>query len=139
MGVILAGMFTALAMFVLIFLIGDWSDSSSDGPLMKFDQWHDIYLVRPDRWTLYSSGPAVNIGWTNETRISFSFVDYYRYQRWLKEERKRELERNNNKELQRILEQTQGDIEELKKRADEEMEQAVRDVKMISKRISEME
>lgn len=137
MGMIV-GIFSVIPIFLFIFLLVDWSESCPDAPHMKFDQWHDIYLVRPGRWTLYTVGPAVSVGWTTETYVRFSFIDYYRYQWWLRGEKKREKERDNNKELQRILEQAQGDIEELKKKADSEMERVAREVKTISKRISEM-
>lgn len=139
--VIIIGALGAIAFMALIFLIAafcEWSETHSGSPRMKFNQWRDIYYVKPSRWTLYCDGPATSIGSYCETYVRFSFIDYYRYKWWRYRENKRELERDNNKELQRILEQAQDDIDALKKKADREMEEAMHNTKEIAKRISEM-
>ena len=122
-------------------LLSRWlSHKQSWTARMKFKQWVELYYLRPKDWCLedtpnrYITGKIYgSSGWVY---VQFSFLDYLRYQLWRKDTKHREIDTQRDKRLKDILELAQSDIARLKQQADQEMEEAKKQVEETSRRVN---
>lgn len=138
----------AVVIVILFILVGScvvlfsrWlSRKSSWTTRMKFKQWLDLYYLCPKDWCLEDTPNRYVVGKTYGgsywAYVHFSFPDYLRYQFWKKSAKRRAENTKQDERLKDILELAQSDIARLKQQADQEMEEAKKQVEETSRRVN---
>lgn len=145
---VLKALSIAVVIVILFILVGScvglfssWlSRRSSWTARMKFKQWLDLYYLCPKDWCLEDTPNRYVVGKTYRSSywayVHFSFPDYLRYQFWKKSAKRRTENTKQDERLKDILELAQSDIVRLKQQADQEMEEAKKQVEETSRRVN---
>ena len=109
-----------------------------DATRMDFKQWVDIYNVNPDRWYIPKMRWAdfnlpiyknnVHLGYINGDAVCFGFFGNIRYRRWATKCAKHNANmvksNKDNTVLVKILNNAQFDIDEMRAKAQQEIDEA---------------
>ena len=99
---------------------------------LKFSEWKKYYVLTPEEWELRWFAPRRTIrdkyGTLDTVYINFGFIGNIRYvffKHNIKDKRrKNEIAENSQDNLRYILEAIQGDIDKVRKKAEEEINKA---------------
>lgn len=99
---------------------------------LKFNEWKKYYILAPDEWRLTWFAPKRTIrdkkGHWDTVYINFGFIGNIKYVFFkydMKNRRKKEeFNKNSQDNLRYVLEAVQGDIEEIQKKAEAEINKA---------------
>ena len=108
---------------------------------LKFNDWKKYYILAPDEWDLIWFAPKRTIrnkkGYWDMIYINFGFIGNIRYVFFkynMKNKRKKdEITKNSQDNLRYILEAVQGDINNLQKQAEKEINQARKETDRVRK------
>ena len=89
---------------------------------IRFKQFLSLYSVCPDKYEPEEDQLRYGRPF-NHTFIGFSYFDYLRYQRWLKNTEKEEERKQKLNEKQKFLESVQRDLDEYRRQAAIEVEE----------------
>ena len=109
-----------------------------DATRMDFKQWVDIYNVNPDRWYIPKMGWTdfklpiyknnVYLGYIDGDAVCFGFFGDIKYRRWATKRVKHDADivksKKDNAVLVEILNNAQLDIDEMKAKAQQEIDEA---------------
>lgn len=99
---------------------------------LKFNDWKKYYILAPDEWELVWFAPKRTIrdknGKWDMVYINFGFVGNIKYVFFKYDmknrQKKEEFNKNSQDNLRYVLEAVQGDIKEIQKNAEEEINKA---------------
>jgi hypothetical protein len=131
----------SLSFVGLILLLISWGTfNENDGCRTVKMKWNNIlkyYYINPDKWTFKSTYIAYEREKNNYKKsyiwIKLSFFDYLRFLVWVKHSEKQDKQLENNRWITFILEDIQKDIEVLKNQSNEEIKQANKIMKELTK------
>ena len=130
--------FIAAFIYLIVWLSRICDLINADATRMDFKQWIDIYNVNPNRWYIPKMGWTdfnlpiytnnVNLGDINGCAICFGFLGNIKYRRWaIKKQKHRESSEAleyDNALIVKILNNAQLDIDEMKAKAQREIDEA---------------
>ena len=130
--------FIAAFIYLIVWLSRICDLINADATRMDFKQWIDIYNVNPNRWYIPKMGWTdfnlpiyknnVNLGYINGCAICFGFLGNIKYRRWaIKKQKHRESSEAleyDNALIVKILNNAQLDIDEMKAKAQREIDEA---------------
>lgn len=126
---------------LMIFLVSnfvDWRGIKGYGSLnakMKFSQWLDLYHLNKNGWYISSCHVGRRFSSQNDIYIEFSYIDYLRYKHWYKNREKHEKNNCKDKNLIKVLEAAQKDIDRAREESANSMRATAEQVEEVSKRI----
>lgn len=136
--VIVLGIITLI--IYLIANLDDWcaiKEHSSCNAKMKFSQWLDLYYLNKTEWLLGCTCPSRCFAGQSNIYIEFSFIDFLRYTHWYKHREKHEKNDRKDKNLIKVLEAAQKDIDRAREQSSDTMRAAAEQVEEVSKRVEE--
>ena len=109
---------------ILFCITEGWKDFNGKSNVrIRFDQFLSLYTICPNKYNtdedrlIYTGGRSYE-----RTPLSFSYMDYCRYKRWLKRMKKENFQKKQLNEKQQFLECAQRDLDEYRKQAAKEVE-----------------
>lgn len=136
--IFLLGLFLAWLIFWIVVWFIRWDGEIGGKTKMCFKQWVDIYTINPERWGLkrmdfFEFYYPIYIndqygGYSMGDEISFGILGNIKYRRWaIKKQKHRESSEaleHDNALLVKILDNAQLDIDEMKAKAQREIDEA---------------
>ena len=135
--IFLLGLFLAWLIFWIVVWFIRWDGEIGGKTKMGFKQWVDIYTINPERWYLkrmdffefyYPIYKKNQYVYSTGDEISFGVLGNIKYRRWaIKKQKHRESSEAleyDNALLAKILNNAQLDIDEMKAKAQREIDEA---------------
>ena len=110
------GFISCLALFIyFIYMLIGWGCSVDHGIKIKFSAFKKFHAINPSRWDIYEDHVACNTIDYSREQFHFGFIDFIRYQWWVKGYKKRKRTEKENEIIKRMVESVKSDIEKAAK------------------------
>ena len=109
---------------------------NTGGAKLKFKTFKSFYNINPDRWDLYDGSVICKDKDYRKQYFHFGLIDYIKYKFWRRNLDKHEKEKEEAESIARMIDTVKEDIRRMDLCAQQELEQAKREMGIFSEGLS---
>lgn len=126
---VLSIIWAACAVGLLCVIVSYFCHRDRKNITLKFNDFQKYYEINPSRYGFGDNNPWVRHG--DMPDIQFGFIDYIRYRVWKYSLEKREALKYENARMSEYLDVVMQDVQAAKRRANQEIQDACREISSI--------
>lgn len=117
--------FGGLVLFASIFNHRE-NVEKAKGRKIKFSDWSTWYFLNEDVWTEHRIYNGIVSRKDLNIWYCFNFIDEFKFRHFIKTIKKKEVQKEQNKDIIELLEKVQKDIEDVKEKSTKEINSATK-------------
>ena len=96
----------------------------AEGRKIKFSDWSTWYFLNEDVWQTHYFYDGVVSRIDLDAWYCFNFIDEFKFRHFMKTIKKKQVQKEQNKDIVKLLEKVQKDIEDVKEKSTKEINSA---------------
>ena len=96
----------------------------AEGRKIKFSDWSTWYFLNEDVWQTHYIYDGVVSRIDLDAWYCFNFIDEFKFRHFMKTIKKKQVQKEQNKDIIELLEKVQKDIEDVKEKSNKEINSA---------------
>ena len=98
----------------------------AEGRKIKFSDWSTWYFLNEDVWQIHYLYNGIVSRKDLDTWYCFNFIDEFKFKYFIKTIKKKNAQKEQNKDIVKLLEKVQEDIEDVKEKSNKEINSAAK-------------
>lgn len=96
----------------------------AEGRKIKFSDWSTWYFLNEDVWQIHYLYNGIVSRKDLDVWYCFNFIDEFKFRHFMKTIKKKQVQKEQNKDIVKLLEKVQKDIEDVKEKSTKEINSA---------------